>query len=149
MIRLPSGMVLPAPPRAAGFYRPAVISNGFIFLSGFGPRDDAGAPVSGVVGADLTVDDARLMARNVGLSILSVLHDMLDGLERVRQVVKVTGMVNAVAGFTEHPRVIDGCSQILVEALSSRGEHARAAYGTYSLPFGAPVSIECICEIAD
>jgi enamine deaminase RidA (YjgF/YER057c/UK114 family) len=147
MITLPSGLVLPDPPQAAGAYRPAVIANGFIFLSGFGPRDGNGGPISGVVGIDLTVEQARDMARNIGLSILSVLHDMLHNLERIQQVVKLTGMVNAVPEFAQHPRVIDGCSEVLVEALGSRGGHARAAYGAGSLPFGAPVSIECICQI--
>ena len=69
---------------------------------------------------------------------------MLGSLDQVRQMVKVTGMVNAVPQFTEHPKVIDGCSEVLVEALGVRGEHARAAYGVSSLPFGAPVSIEAI-----
>lgn len=148
MVSLPSGLVLPPPPRPAGFYRPAVVANGFIFLSGFGPRDEAGDALSGIVGSDLTIEEARVMARNVGLVILSVLHDTLGDLDQVRQVVKVTGMVNAAADFKEHPRVIDGCSEVLVEALGRRGEHARAAYGACSLPFGAPVSIECICQVA-
>jgi enamine deaminase RidA (YjgF/YER057c/UK114 family) len=147
MITLPSGLVLPDPPRAAGAYRPAVIVNDLVFLSGFGPRDSAGAPIAGVVGNELTVEAARELARNVGLSILSVLHDMLQDLDRVQQVVKLTGMVNAVPDFTHHTRVIDGCSEVLVEGLGRRGEHARAAYGAGSLPFGAPVSIECICQI--
>jgi enamine deaminase RidA (YjgF/YER057c/UK114 family) len=97
----------------------------------------------------MTVEAARLHARNIGLTILSVLHDTLGDLEKVRQVVKLTGMVNAVPGFTEHPRVIDGCSEVLVEALGPRGEHARASYGTASLPFGAPVSIECVCQVVE
>lgn len=146
---MPSGLVLPDPPRPAGAYRPAVIANGMIFLSGFGPRDDQGAPISGVVGADLTVEAARRLARNVGLSILSVLQDTLGDLDHVRQVVKLTGMINAVPGFTQHPKVLDGCSEVLVEALGSRGEHARAAYGVASLPFGAPVSIECVCQVVE
>ncbi|WP_454856438.1 RidA family protein [Rhizobium binxianense] len=146
-ITLPSGLVLPEPPGPAGFYRPAVVANGFIFLSGLGPRDASGSPVSGTVGGDLTVEAARLHARSVGLAILSVLNDTLNGLDRVRQMVKVTGMINAVPDFTLHPRVLDGCSEVLVEVLGSRGEHARAAYGVHSLPFGAPVSIECICQI--
>ena len=97
----------------------------------------------------MTVEAARAMARNVGLTILSVLHETLGDLDKVRQMVKLTGMVNAVAGFTEHPRVIDGCSEVLVEALGSLGEHARATYGTASLPFGAPVSIECVCQVIE
>jgi enamine deaminase RidA (YjgF/YER057c/UK114 family) len=147
LITLSSGLQLPDPPRAAGAYRPAVVANGFIFLSGFGPRDDAGAPMSGIVGSNMTVEEGRQAARNVGLSILAVLYETLGSLDRVLQVVKLTGMVNATPDFTQHPRVIDGCSQVLVEALGSRGEHARAAYGAGSLPFGAPVSIECICQI--
>lgn len=147
MIVLPSGLELPPPPKPAGAYRPAVVVNDLVFLSGFGPRKDADTAVSGVVGRDLTVEEAQLVARGIGLTILSVLHETLGTLDRVRQVVKVMGMVNAPPGFTEHPRVVDGCSLVLVEALGSRGEHARAAYGAPSLPFNAPVSIECICQI--
>ena len=97
----------------------------------------------------MDVEEARAAARIVGLSILAALNDMLGSLDKVRQMVKVTGMVNAVPQFTEHPKVIDGCSEVLVEALGRRGEHARAAYGVSSLPFGAPVSIECIAQVVD
>jgi enamine deaminase RidA (YjgF/YER057c/UK114 family) len=149
LITLPSGLVLTEPPRAAGAYRPGVIANGFVFLCGFGPRLADGTPIRGVVGGDMSVEQARAAARIVGLSILAALDDMLGSLDEVRQMVKVTGMVNAVPQFTEHPRVLDGCSAVLVEALGPRGEHARAAYGVCSLPFGAPVSIEAIAQIMD
>lgn len=147
MTLLRSGLVLPPPPLAAGAYRPAVVVGGFAFLSGFGPRNDDGTPISGVVGRDLTVEEGQAAARRVGLMILATLDDVLGTLERVRQVVKLTGMVNAVPGFGDHPRVIDGCSQVLAEVLGPLGEHARAAYGVSSLPFNAPVSIECICAV--
>jgi enamine deaminase RidA (YjgF/YER057c/UK114 family) len=146
---LPSGLVLPPPPCAAGAYRPGVIANGFVFLSGFGPRAADGTPIRGVVGGDMDIEDARHAARLVGLAILAALDDMLGSLDKVRQMVKVTGMVNAVPAFTEHPKVLDGCSAVLVEALGPRGEHARAAYGVSSLPFGAPVSIEAVAAIAE
>jgi enamine deaminase RidA (YjgF/YER057c/UK114 family) len=149
LITLPQGLVLPEPPRAAGAYRPGVIANGFVFLSGFGPRGADGAPIRGVVGADMGVEEARAAARLVGLAILAALDDLLGSLDKVRQVVKLTGMVNAVPHFTEHPRVLDGCSAVLVEALGPRGEHARAAYGVSSLPFGAPVSIEAVAAITE
>lgn len=149
MTTLPSGLVLPEPPRAAGAYRPVVVANGFAFVSGFGPRLADGTPIRGVVGGDMSVEEASAAARIVGLSILAALNDMLGSLDQVRQMVKLTGMVNAVPRFTEHPKVIDGCSAVLVEALGTRGEHARAAYGVSSLPFGAPVSIEAIAQVMD
>lgn len=149
MITLASGLVLPPPPRAAGAYRPGVIANGFVFLSGFGPRGEDGAPIRGVVGGDMDIEEAQAAARLVGLAILAALDDLLGSLDKIRQMVKLTGMVNAVPGFTEHPKVLDGCSAVLVEALGARGEHARAAYGVSSLPFGAPVSIEAVAAILE
>lgn len=142
-----SSLILPPPPLPAGRYRPGVIAGDLIFLAGFGPRNEDGSPISGVVGADMDIAAAQAAARIVGLTILSTLQHMLGDLDRVRQVVKITGMVNAVPGFAQHPRVLDGCSDVLVEALGARGEHARAAYGVGSLPFGAPVSIESVVQI--
>lgn len=138
--------VLPSPPKAAGSYSLAVLAGDLIFLSGFAPRDDRGAPISGVVGADVTVAMGRLLARNVGLTILSVLRESLGDLDRVRRMVRLTGMINAVSGFTEHTQVLDGCSDVLVEVLGTRGRHARTAFGVAALPFNAPVSVECVCE---
>lgn len=101
-----------------------------------------------MVGRDLDVDGARAAARNVGGTLISVLQDTLGDLGRVRQVVRVTGLVWATPDFTLHPTVIDGCSEVLAEVLGARGTHARAAYGVASLPFGVPVSIDCVCHIA-
>jgi len=138
---------LPPPPKPAGAYRPAVIVGDLVFLSGFGPRDADGAPLRGVVGRDLDIPAAQAAARNVGLSLLSVLQDTLGDLDRVRQVVRVTGMINAVPDFTQHPLVLDGCSTLLAEILGPRGQHARMAYGVASLPHGSPVAIDCVCQI--
>ena len=80
-----AGLVLPAPPRAAGFYRPVVVANGFAFLSGFGPRAADGSPVAGLVGGDTTLEAARAHARGVGLLMLAALADTLGTLDRVRQ----------------------------------------------------------------
>jgi enamine deaminase RidA (YjgF/YER057c/UK114 family) len=143
----PDGLVLPQPPKPVGAYRPAMVFGELAFLSSFGPRDAEGAPIPGMVGRDFDIAGARLMARNAGTSILSVLQDTLGSLDRVRQVLKVTGMVWAAPGFSQHPQVIDGCSQLLHEVLGERGVHARAAFGVASLPFDAPVSIDCICRI--
>lgn len=100
-----------------------------------------------MVGRDLDIESARAAARNVGLTIASVLRDTLGDLDRVRQVVRVTGLVWAVPEFEQHPKVIDGCSQVLAEIFGERGKHARAAFGVASLPFGVPVSIDCVCQI--
>jgi len=145
--RLPDGLILPQPPKPTGAYRPAVVFGELLFLSSFGPRDAEGAPIAGMVGRDFDIDGARLMARNAGASILSVLQETLGSLDRVGQVLKLTGMVWAVPGFDQHPVVIDGCSQLLHEVLGERGTHARAAFGVAALPFDAPVSIDCICRI--
>ncbi|KKB12239.1 hypothetical protein VE25_08220 [Devosia geojensis] len=138
---------LPPPPPQAGAYRPAVIVGNMAYLSGFGPRDAAGGPLRGMVGRDLDLEAARAAARNVGLSILSVLQETLGDLGRVAQIVRITGMVYAVPDFTEHPKVIDGCSQLLLDVLGERGAHARMAYGVASLPNGSPVAIDCFCQI--
>jgi enamine deaminase RidA (YjgF/YER057c/UK114 family) len=140
-------LTLPTPPQAAGAYRPAVIVNDMIFLASFGPRDAGGQPIPGMIGRNFDVANAQALARNAGLSMLAVLEDTLGSLDRVRQVVRVTGMIWAIPEFIHHPMVIDGCSQLLVEVLGERGQHARAAYGVASLPFGVPVSIDCVCQI--
>jgi enamine deaminase RidA (YjgF/YER057c/UK114 family) len=138
---------LPPPPQPAGAYRPIVIVGDMAFLSGFGPRDADGKPLTGMVGRELDLAAAEAAARNVGLSILSVLRNTLGDLDRVRQVVRLTGMVWCVPDFTQHPQVIDGCSKLLLETFGERGAHARMAYGVASLPNGSPVAIDCVCQV--
>lgn len=144
-MRLPD---LPPPPRPAGAYRPIVIVGDMAFLSGFGPRDKAGQPLRGVVGRDLDLEAAQAAARDIGLTILSVLQEALGDLDRVRRIVRITGMIACPPDFTQHPQVIDGCSLLLLEVLGGRGQHARMAYGVSSLPNGSPVAIDCVCQIA-
>ena len=138
---------LPPPPQPAGAYRPIVIVGDMAFLSGFGPRGPDGKPLTGMVGRELDLAAAQDAARNIGLSILSVLQETLGDLDRIRQVVRLTGMVWCVPDFTQHPQVIDGCSKLLLEVLGERGAHARMAYGVASLPNGSPVAIDCVCQI--
>jgi enamine deaminase RidA (YjgF/YER057c/UK114 family) len=145
--RLPEGLVLPRPPQPAGAYRPARLIGDMLYLASFGPRDEAGAPIPGMIGRDFDLAQGKLLARNVGGSILAVVQEALGSLDRVRQVVKVTGMVWAVPDFTQHPKIVDGCSELLVEVFGERGIHVRAAFGVYSLPFGVPVSIECVMQV--
>lgn len=138
---------LPPPPQPAGAYRPVIVIGDMAYLSGFGPRNPDGSPLVGMVGRDLDLPSAQAAARNIGQTILSVLQETLGDLDRVRQIVRITGMIACPTDFTQHPKVLDGCSLLLAEILSERGQHARMAYGVSSLPNGSPVAIDCVCQV--
>lgn len=138
------GWTLPALETPRGNYRPCVIDAGLVYLSGKGyPVREPGEPVP-QLGAGVRVEDAREHARQVALYHFAVLRDALGDLSRVRQFVKVFGMVNAVADFRSHPEVINGYSDAVVEVFGERGRHARSAIGVGSLPRGFAVEIEAI-----
>ena len=142
------GLKLPEVTPARGHFKPYVISGNMLYLSGKGaPLRGAGGKVP-KVGAEVSVEQAQAHAREVALYLLAVAKDALGDLERIRQVVKVLGMVNAVPDFTGHTEVINGCSELLVQVLGKRGEHARSAVGVGSLPKGFAVEIEAIIEFA-
>lgn len=128
-------------------YVNAVRTGNLLYLSGKGPRPVDGQRPSGKVGRDYTAEQAYQHARSVGLDLLAVMRTELGSLDRVRRVVKLLGMVNAMPEFTDHPRVINGCSDLFVEVLGDRGRHARSAVGMGSLPMGIPVEIEVIVEV--
>jgi len=129
-------------------YVNAVRTGSLLFLAGKGPRADAaGARPTGKVGREYTVEQAYQHARSVGMDLLAVMRAELGSLDRVKRVVKVLGMVNAVPEFQDHPKVVNGCSDLFVEVLGDKGKHARSAVGMGSLPMGIPVEIECIVEI--
>jgi enamine deaminase RidA (YjgF/YER057c/UK114 family) len=129
-------------------YVNAVRAGNLLFLAGKGPRPDAsGKRPSGKVGREYTAEQAYQHARTVGMDLLAVMRAELGSLDRVKRVVKVLGMVNAVPEFTDHPKVINGCSDLFVEVLGEAGKHARSAVGMGSLPMGIPVEIECIVEV--
>ena len=129
-------------------YVNAVRTGNLLFLAGKGPRPDAsGARPKGKVGREYTTEQAYQHARTVGLDLLAVMRAELGSLDRVKRVVKVLGMVNAVPEFTEHPKVINGCSDLFVEVFGEAGLHARSAVGMGSLPMGIPVEIEAIVEV--
>jgi enamine deaminase RidA (YjgF/YER057c/UK114 family) len=129
-------------------YVNAVRTGNLLFLAGKGPRADAsGKRPQGKVGREYTAEQAYQHARTVGLDLLAVMRQELGSLDKVKRVVKVLGMVNAVPDFTDHPKVINGCSDLFVEVLGERGKHARSAVGMGSLPMGIPVEIECVVEV--
>jgi len=129
-------------------YVNAVRTGNLLFLSGKGPRNGAdGKRPKGKVGREYTVEQAYQHARTVGFDLLAVMRTELGSLDKVRRVVKVLGMVNAVPEFEDQPKVINGCSDLFVEVFGERGKHARSAVGMGSLPMGIPVEIECIVEV--
>jgi enamine deaminase RidA (YjgF/YER057c/UK114 family) len=141
------GIELPPTPVPLANYVPFVISGNLLFLSGQGPESFEGPWLRGKVGDDVSVDEAYQHARLVGLRLLSVARAALGSLDRVQRVVKLLGFVNAAPSFREHPRVINGCSDLLVEVFGDAGRHARSAVGTNSLPENITVEIEAIFEI--
>jgi enamine deaminase RidA (YjgF/YER057c/UK114 family) len=132
----------PVTPPVANYVN-AVRTGNLLFLAGKGPASG----IAGIVGKDITVEQAYGHARTTGLNLMAVMRDELGSLDRVQRIVKVLGMVNAVPGFTDQPKVINGCSDLFVEVFGERGKHARSAVGMGSLPNNIPVEIEVIVEV--
>lgn len=128
-------------------YVKAVQTGNLLFLSGHIPDEAPGKKTRGKVGSQLTVDEAKEAARLTGLSMLSTLKAYVGDLNKVKRIVKVFGMVNAEPSFTQHPMVINGCSDLMVAVFGEKGKHARSAVGMGSLPLDAAVEIEMIVEI--
>lgn len=141
------GLELPPVPTPLANYVPYVLANGFLYLSGQGPRRADGSVPSGKVGAEVSVEEAYQHARATGLNLLAVAHQALGDLGRIERVVKLLGMVNAAPTFGEHPKVINGCSDLLVEVFGEAGRHARSAVGMGSLPRNMTVEIEAIFQV--
>ena len=120
--------------------------NNIAYISGQGPFDDNGKLITGKVGKDLDLEQAYDAARRVGISILSVIKNDV-GLEKVNKIIKILGLVNCTEDFLQQPKVINGCSDLLVEFFGDKGKHARSAVGVYVLPNNIPVEIEAIVEL--
>ena len=143
-------LVLPPAPKPIGVYRPIVFVDDMAILSGHGPLLPDGTLLTGRVGDEVDLDAGYAAARQTGLAILATLQQALGSLDRVRQTVKLLGMVNCVPGFTEQPRVINGCSELLVEVFGDdRGVGARSAVGVAALPSHMTVEIEAMFRVGD
>jgi len=142
------GLTLPPAPKPLGVYKPFLIVNNFVYVSGHGTVKDDGSLIIGKVGIDLNVDEAKLAAQQVGLAILSTLTKNLGSLNKIKRVVKVLGMVNAVPEFERHPFVINGCSELFAKVWGEEnGVGVRSAVGMGSLPDNIPVEIEALFEL--
>ncbi len=141
-------LILPPAPKPMGVYRPVIVVGSLAYTSGHGPLLDDGKLITGRVGFDITLEDGKAAARQVGLAILASLRAELGSLDRVKRVVKILGMVNATGAFTDHPKVINGCSELFVEIWGTEnGVGARSAVGMGSLPGNMAVEIEAIFEV--
>ena len=141
------GIELPSPPTPMGSYVGAVRTGNLVYISGQGPRKPDNTSISGKVGADMSIEEAQAAARLVGLNALATLRAEIGDLDQVKRVVKVFGMVNATPDFREHPKVINGFSDLMFEVFGEAGRHARSAVGLGSLPFQIPVEVEMIVEL--
>ncbi|HBI84444.1 RidA family protein [Orrella sp. NBD-18] len=119
-----------------------------LYLSGQGPRRPDGSIPVGRLGLNYSVEQGYADSRQIGLQILATVKQAVGSLDRIEGIVKLLGMVNAEPDFGQHPKVINGCSDVLVEILGERGKHARSAVGMGSLPNGMPVEIEAIIQVS-
>ncbi len=142
------GLTLPTLPPPGGNYVPFRRDGHVIYLSGQGPRKPDGTVHVGKVGRDVTVEEAYEHAKLIGLGLLAAVKLAAGDLDRV-EVLKLLGMVNAVPEFTQQPKVINGCSDLLVAVLGERGRHARSAVGMGSLPNGMTVEIEAVMRVVE
>lgn len=141
---------MPPAPTPKGVYKPCLIVDNFVYVSGHGPYNPDGSMYVGRVGSEVDMDYAIAAARQTGLSILATLKAHLGNINRIKRVVKVLGMVNATPDFGEHPKVINGCSNLFLEIWGEEnGVGVRSAVGMGSLPNNITVEIEAMFELGE
>ena len=140
---------LPAPPKPVALYKTSLRIGNLLYVSGHGPyRPTPDAKVTGKVGADLTLEQGKEAARLVGINILATVRAALGSLDKVQRLVKTLGMVNSAPGFSDHPKVINGFSELMSDVFGPEaGVGARSAVGMAALPSQIAVEIECIFEV--
>ena len=139
---------LPPAPKPVAVYKPVVVTGNLAYVSGHGPLRVDKSLITGVVGRDLDLDAGKLAARQVGLAILATLRAHFGSLDRVKRLIKVLGMVNSAPDFYDHPKVINGCSELFAEVWGAdHGIGARSAVGMGPLPGNIAVEIEAIFEV--
>ncbi len=142
------GLKLPPAPTPLGVYKPFLIIGNLVYVSGHGTVKEDKSLIIGRIGKDLTMEEGKLAARQVGLAILATLKANLGSFNKVKRVVKVLGMVNCVPEFERHPFVINGCSELFAQVWGAdNGVGVRSAVGMGSLPDNIPVEIEAMFEL--
>ena len=138
-------LIIPSDPVAN--YVNTVRSGNLLFISGKGPLKNDGEYIKGKLGYDLSIDEGYEAARATAINLISTIKSAVGDLKNVKKIVRVNGMVNSASNFTDQPKVINGCSDLLVEVFGDRGKHARVALGMNSLPMNIAVEIDLIIEV--
>ena len=141
------GLTLPEAPSAVANYVPFLIAGDLLFISGQLSKAADGTVITGRLGAEVALDTGQHAARLCALNILAQAKAALGSLDRIGQVMRLTGFVAATPEFGEHPQVVNGASDLMAEALGDAGRHTRSSVGVASLPLGAAVEIDAILKI--
>lgn len=141
------GVDLPAAQKPVASYVPVATEGQLAFVAGQVPMQEGKPLATGRVGEDVSVEEGQSLARRCALQALAALKEELGTLDRVRRILKVTVWVASSESFTEHPKVANGASDLLVDVFGDAGRHARAAVGAPSLPLGAPVEVELVVQL--
>lgn len=141
------GIELMIPSDPVANYVNTVKSGNLLFISGKGPLKKDGEYIKGKLGYDLSIDQGYDAARATAINLISTIKSAIGDLRNVKQIIRVNGMVNSASNFTDQPKVINGCSDLLVEVFGDRGKHTRVALGMNSLPMNIAVEIDIILEI--
>ncbi|WP_316737401.1 RidA family protein [Pedobacter aquatilis] len=139
---------LPPAPAPLGVYKPCLVDGKYLYLSGHGPVQDDKSLIIGRIGSDLTQEEGKLAALQVGLTMLSTIKTNIGSLNKIKRVIKVLGMVNCTPEFEKHPFIINGCSELFAKVWGEEnGIGVRSAVGFGSLPDNIPVEIEALFEL--
>jgi len=142
------GLNLPPAPAPAGVYKPCITQGNLLYVSGHGPVNSDSTLMYGRIGLDIDIEEGKLAARQVGLTILATIIENIGSLDKIKRVIKVLGMVNCTSDFTKHPYVINGCSELFAAVWGEEnGVGVRSAVGFGSLPNNIPVEIEALFEL--
>ncbi len=142
------GLTLPPAPAPVGVYKPYLIDGKYLYLSGHGPVQNDKSLMIGRIGRDITEEEGKLAAQQVGLTMLSTIKTNIGSLSKVKRVIKVLGMVNCTSEFERHPYIINGCSELFAAVWGAEnGVGTRSAVGFGSLPDNIPVEIEALFEL--
>jgi enamine deaminase RidA (YjgF/YER057c/UK114 family) len=141
------GVTLPPAPAGVGAYMPWVRTGNLVFTSGQLPWRDGKLAHTGKLGAELTIEQGYDAARACAINAIAQLKAAVGDLEKVVQIVRIDGLVHSAPGFHDHPKVLNGASELFAEAFGERGRHARIAYGVNEMPLNAAVQIAVIAEV--
>ncbi len=143
------GLVLPPAPPPAGLYKPVLVVDGFLYVSGQGPMKTDGSYITGKVGEDMTLGEAKLAAEQVGLTMLATITTHFGSVDRIKRLVKTLGMVNSTPEFDQHPLVINGFSELMADIFGTEnGVGVRSAVGM-TLPGQVAVEIEAMFQLRE